>query len=97
MAKTDRTRRQLPGRVLTLAPDAAPQKDMIEQMEFILAHMRAGTITGIAFACVLKQNRFITDVLGSCATQMTFTRGIIMTLNDELGAAIYNADPDEIR
>lgn len=97
MAKTDRTRRQLPGRVLTLAPDAAPQKDMIETLEHILDGARKGAVTGIAFACILKRNRFITDVSGSCATQMTFTRGIIMTLSDELGGAIYNADPDGVR
>lgn len=78
-------------------PEPAPHKDMIETLRQILAHAEAGAITGIAFACVLKRNRYITDVAGYCATHPTFTRGIVMSLSDDLGAMMHQSAPDETR
>lgn len=78
-------------------PEPPAQKDMIEALRTILAHAEAGTITGIAVACVMKRNRYITDVRGYCLTHPTFTRGVIMSLGDELGALMHHTDPDETR
>ena len=96
MAKADRARTQLPERRLTLVPEA-PQKDVIDLLRNLLAHAEAGSITGIALGCVLKGNRYITDVAGYCATHPTFTRGMISSLSDELGARIHQSDPDGVR
>lgn len=78
-------------------PEPQPHKDMIETLKTILAHAESGMVTGIAFACVLKRNRYITDAVGYCATHPTFTRGIVMSLSDELGARMHQSDPGETR
>lgn len=72
-------------------------RDLIEALETLLAGARTGDVTGIAFAAVLKQRRYITNVAGWCHRNPTFTRGAICSLDDELNGIINGRDVNETR
>lgn len=42
--------------------------DVVAALEQLLDGARRGEVTGIAFACTLKRERFFTDVAGACYT-----------------------------
>lgn len=71
--------------------------DTIEALETLLAGAKSGEITGIAFACTMKKTRYFTDVAGACYKNPTFSRGMLMTLGDELSAMIHERDTLDTR
>lgn len=71
--------------------------DLVECLETLLASAKAGEITGIAFAAMVKRMRYITDVAGACHKNPTFTRGMVITLSDELAEMIHQRDPESTR
>ena len=54
-------------------------------------------VTGIAFICTLKKQRFITYVAGLCHRHPTFTRGMVASLDDELSEIVHGREQNETR
>lgn len=71
--------------------------DLIEALEVLLEGARQGDVIGIAFACALKQRRFITNVAGFCHKNPTFTRGMVSSLDDELAELVQGRDANDTR
>lgn len=71
--------------------------DTIEALEALLDGARKGEVTGIAFACTLRKQRYITNVAGMCWKNPTFARGMVAFLSDELAGLVHRRDPSETR
>ncbi len=80
-----------------LVPDQRISHDVVEALETLLAAARTGQVTGLAFAAVLRQQRFIADVSGTCVRNLTHARGMLIALDDELGNIVRQRDPGETR
>lgn len=74
-----------------------PGIDLIDTLELLLSSARAGELTGIAYAAQFKRSRYVTDVSGRCSRHLTYTRGMLLTLLDELGVLIAQRDPNNTR
>ena len=72
-------------------------RDVVKALETLLQGAKDGQITGIAFACSLKRNRYLTNVAGFCFKNPTFTRGMVASLSDELAGLVHGSDPGEER
>ena len=79
-----------------LVPDDI-SRDVVKALETLLDLAKAGDVTGIAFACTLRQQRFITNVAGHCYKNPTFARGMVAALSDELAGLVHGRDADETR
>jgi hypothetical protein len=66
--------------------------DVVAALEQLLDGARRGEVTGIAFAATLKQERFITDVAGTCYTNPAFARGAVAFLSDDLAGLMHIID-----
>jgi|GEM_PF-3248156 len=71
--------------------------DVVSALEQLLEGARKGEVTGIAFACTLKRERFFTDVAGTCYTNPSYARGIVAFLSDELADLVHGMDENGIR
>lgn len=71
--------------------------DVVEALETLLELARQGEVTGIAFACKLKQARYITNVAGHCYRHPTYARGMVAFLSDQLASLVHRKDPGETR
>lgn len=71
--------------------------DTVEVLETLLELARGGDITGIAYGCTLRKNRYFTNVAGYCYQNPTFTRGMMGTLTDELASMIHSRDVGDAR
>ncbi|MBT2322550.1 hypothetical protein J7E62_09350 [Variovorax paradoxus] len=72
-------------------------RDTLECLAVLFEGAKLGDVKGIAFAAMLRKNRYITNVAGLCYTNPTFSRGAVMTLQDEIAAIIHGRDPQETR
>lgn len=72
---------------MELVPDTVSD-DTVEALKLLLARAQKGEITGIAFAAILHRRRYIVNTAGTAKKYPTFTRGMIHSLDDELGALI---------
>lgn len=72
-------------------------RDVVDALTLLLEGAKDGDVTGIAFACTLRKNRYITNVAGLCFKNPTFARGCIGALDDELAAIIHQRDPQDTR
>jgi hypothetical protein len=79
-----------------LIPDTI-SRDLVEALEALLEGAKSGDITGIAFACTLRRQRYITNVAGYCYKNPTFARGMIASLSDELGGLTGSHGENETR
>jgi len=73
--------------MIELIPDHISH-DTIEALEDLLHRARAGEITGVAFAAILRRKRYIVNTAGSAYRFPTFTRGMIRALDDELSRQV---------
>ena len=79
-------------------PELLPDKishDLIEALEELLAGAKAGQIVGLAFTDVLKRQRYIANIAGTCVRNLTHARGMLCALSDELGQMVRQRDPGE--
>ena len=79
-------------------PELLPDKishDLIEALEELLAGAKAGQIVGLAFTAVLKRQRYIANIAGTCVRNLTHARGMLCALSDELGQMVRQRDPGE--
>lgn len=72
-------------------------RGLVEALETLLEGSRQGHITGLAFAAVLRNRRYITNIAGTCARNLTHTRGMLEVLSDEIGTQIHGRDPGDTR
>ena len=68
--------------------------ETIDALERLLQIARRGEITGLAFAAITKTMSHITDVLGTCRTNPSFTRGAVAFLSDEIAGLVHSQDRD---
>lgn len=80
-----------------LIADNIPREDVVEALRMLLNEAKKGEITGIAFACTLPRQRYITNVAGTCYRNPTFARGMVAFLSDELAGLVHRRTPDETR
>lgn len=71
--------------------------DVVEALETLLQLAREGEVTGIAFACTLPKQRYITNVAGHCYRNPTFARGMVAFLSDQLASLVHGRDPQSTR
>jgi hypothetical protein len=66
---------------------------VVQALLKLLEGAKCGAITGIAFACQLSPcsggQDHITDVAGSCFDNPLFARGMLKTLDDEIGLLVH--------
>lgn len=74
-----------------LVPDTLSE-NTIQCLEVLLEHARSGEVTGIAFAAMLKRQKFIVNSAGEARRNPTFSRGMVAALDDELSARIRGGD-----
>lgn len=79
-----------------LVPDTVSH-DTVEALEALLAAAKEGEVTGLAFACTLRKQRYITNVAGYCYRNPTFARGAVAFLSDQLAALVHHREEDETR
>lgn len=72
-------------------------RDLVTALEQLLHDARAGEITGIAFACTLKRQRFTTNVAGYCYQNPAFARGAVAFLSDDLAGMVNGVDDNAAR
>ena len=71
--------------------------DTVDVLEMLLTLAKAGQLTGIAYVCTLKKQRYLTDVAGFCYKNPTYTRGMVAFLSDKLAGLTHERDEDETR
>lgn len=59
-------------------------RDTIEALQALLLLAQSGTVTGIAFAAVMKRRKYLVNVAGEAYRDPTFARGAVAALDDEL-------------
>lgn len=59
-------------------------RDTVEALQALLHLAEAGTVTGIAFAAVMKRRKYVVNVAGEAFRDPTFARGAVAALDDEL-------------
>ena len=69
--------------------------DLIDAIEDLLAGAKAGQIVGLTFCAVLKRQRYIVNIAGTCVRNLTHARGMLCALSDQLGDLIRQRDPGE--
>ncbi|VTU37106.1 hypothetical protein [Variovorax sp. PBL-E5] len=72
-------------------------RDVIEACAVLYEGAKSGDVKGIAFAAMLRHNRYITNVAGLAFRNPTFARGCVMTLGDEIAGLIHGRDSQETR
>ena len=59
-------------------------RDTVEALDQLLHLAKDGTVTGIAFAVLMKRRKFLVNIAGEAYRDPTFARGAILALDDEL-------------
>lgn len=72
-------------------------RDTVDALRLLLKGAEEGDVTGIAFACTLRKNRYITNVAGLMYKNPTFARGCVVALDDELSSIVHARDPEDTR
>lgn len=71
--------------------------DTVEVLDALLSLAKEGQITGIAYVCTMKRQRYVTDVAGFCYKNPTYTRGMVAFLSDKLAGLVHERDELETR
>jgi hypothetical protein len=70
-----------------LIPDAV-SPDTVECLETLLKHAQAGEVIGLGFVAMLKRRGYIANTAGEAYRNPTFTRGMLLALDDKLSRRI---------
>jgi hypothetical protein len=65
--------------------------DTVQALEQLLAGAKEGQIIGIAFGVLLKRRRYFVNTAGEARRDPTFTRGMMLALDDELRHMVQSA------
>jgi hypothetical protein len=80
-----------------LIPAPPGQKEVGEALAQLQIAFDNGQLTGLAFVAVQRRSRYIAEVVGSCVTNPTFTRGAVWSLSDKLASMQHHTHPEETR
>jgi hypothetical protein len=58
--------------------------DTVEALETLTEAARQGQVVGIVYGVVLKGRKFFVDTAGSLTRDVTFARGVVAAIDDEL-------------
>lgn len=59
-------------------------RDTLEAIDTIKLGVERGEIIGLVFGVLMRGRRYAVNVAGQCASDPTFTRGMIGAIDDEL-------------
>lgn len=62
--------------------------DTVEALEQMLESAKSGDVIGIAYALILRRQRFMVDCAGEGCKNPTLARGAVATLDDHLSDLI---------
>lgn len=77
---------------MKLIPDSLPT-DTIECLQQMLEQAKAGELIGVAFVAIIKRRGYIANFAGEVSRNPTFARGMLRTLDDQLGQRIGGNHP----
>lgn len=72
----------------TLLSTAALSTDTIKCLRALLVQAEKGEVIGIAYAAMMKRRVYVVNACGEAHRSLTFTRGMVKTLDDELGQRV---------
>lgn len=75
-----------------LVPDVVSH-DTVSCLRQLLRQARSGEVVGIAYAAMLKKRAYIVNTAGTAHESVTFARGMIRALDDQLGQRITGDQP----
>jgi hypothetical protein len=74
-------------RSVVVAPETLSH-DTVQCLEQLLDKARKGEIIGLAFAAMCRRRQYMVDTAGEAHRNLTYARGMVCALNDELGQRI---------
>lgn len=80
-----------PAPVLRLVQNQ-PSKDLIETLAWLLQEASAGRLTGIAYAAMFPQNKFVVQTEGEARRNPLYALGMVHVLADEMTRKMRPAD-----
>jgi hypothetical protein len=75
-------------RPFKLVDSKDPPTDVVECLRSLLEQAERGQIIGIAFAAMLKSRGYVCHTAGEAHRSVTYTRGMIMALDDQLAGRV---------
>lgn len=79
------------GELLLLAP--AVSSDAVAALEELLAEAKAGRVIGLAWVALHAGRTFTMDIAGETKNDITYTRGMLLALDDELSKILLPRSP----
>ena len=80
-----------------LLPETPSGPDVGEALHVLLQAYKDGDLTGLAFVAMRRRGRYFTDILGSCVTNATLTRGALGELTDKAADLQHSVHHDDTR
>lgn len=68
-----------------LVVNPGDHEEVMRLLNDMLLRARKGEVNGVALVCSFKNQHYVTAVAGTCRTNPTFSRGMVMSLADEIG------------
>ncbi len=68
--------------------DNSVSNETIEGLRTLLEHTERGEVIGVAYAAMLKQRGYIVNTAGEAHRSPTYSRGMLLALDDKLAARI---------
>jgi hypothetical protein len=75
-----------------LIPDTV-SADTVECLQTLLEHAQAGEVIGLGFVAMLKRRGYIANTAGEAYRNPTFTRGMLLALDDKLSRRVDGGNP----
>ena len=66
--------------------------DTVDALEELLQQARNGEIIGLAFVAMYRRREYIVHSTGEARRSPTFTRGMLLALDDDLARSIRGSD-----
>lgn len=70
-----------------LVPDHISD-DTVLALEQLLEHAKRGQLIGLAFVGMYRRREYIVNVTGEAKRSPTFTRGMLMALDDKMAVSV---------
>jgi hypothetical protein len=67
--------------------------DTVDALRTLLDHAERGEVIGVAYAVMLKRRGYIVNTAGEAHRSPTYSRGMLLALDDKLAARIRGGTP----
>jgi hypothetical protein len=67
--------------------------DTVECLRTLLQFAESGEVIGVAYAAMLKKRGYIVNTAGEAHRSPTYSRGMMLALDDKLAARIRGGNP----